>query len=464
MDNRSRKSFRFRVTLLTLIFVILVTAGSVAAIISIRYYSVQGGIAASQPSTFLLYIFFALLIGLAVFFAFYSVYSIVTRVQKPLNSLEKMANYFANTGNLKLPEKMTAELKNNKNVSHEIDSVTTSFEKLIETLSEKVAVLEAVAMGDLRNRVNQISDEDYLAIAVNDVVTNLNKIVHNVITATEQLSIGAKELSIGAQSMSQSFAVQSATMDKLHITAGEIAEEAAENAERASEAFVLTARIKGDATEGGRKMLDMTTSMSEINRASHSIDFVMKTIDEIAFQTNILALNAAVEAARAGIHGKGFAVVADEVRSLATKSSDAANNTNAMIADTIAKSDMGTKIADEAIAFFKTIEEGIANINELLDEIAKATKSQSLATEQINKSLTDMTNVVYHNSASSQESAAASEQMSDQAIVLKDTVNKFILENDPEPSKTHFTAGPASPTHILVPDNGGGFIDDKSKY
>jgi len=244
--------------------------------------------------------------------------------------------------------------------------------------------------------------------------------------------VGANELSIGAQSLSQSSSEQSATMDKLHESAAEIAGEAAENAERAAEASVLTTQIRANATEGGLKMIDMTSSMNEINKASHSIGSVMKVIDEIAFQTNILALNAAVEAARAGAHGKGFAVVADEVRNLATKSGEAANDTNAMIADTISKSDMGTKIVDEAIAFFKTIEEGIANINELLNEIAKAAKSQSHAIENVTKSLTDMTNVVYHNSATSEQSAAASEQMSSQALLLKEAVNRFLLEDDSE--------------------------------
>jgi len=331
---------------------------------------------------------------------------------------------------------MVASMKKYSKNGDEISNVIISFEMMVESLQKKVDVLETVARGDLRKRVSLSSDEDYLGIAVNDVVTNLSTIVRDVITATEQLSVGAHELSVGAQSLSQSSSEQSATMDHLHVTAGEIASEAAENAERAAEASGLTAKIRDGATDGGRKMLDMTSAMSEINKASHSIGSVMKVIDEIAFQTNILALNAAVEAARAGVHGKGFAVVADEVRNLATKSGEAANDTNTMIADTITKSEMGTRIVDDAIAFFKTVEEGIANINDLLDEIAKAAKSQSIAIEQVNNSLTEMTNVVYHNSATSEQSAAASEQMNSQAVLLKETVNRFLLEDDQGSSLT----------------------------
>ena len=431
MENKKRKTIRFRLQSLATIYTLLVAACGVVGMLAIRYLGGSLQSAGVQSNTFLFILIFIALIAIAVVLLVFAIHILTARVQQPFVTLGNMANHLAGTGNLKMPDHMLEELAKYKNVSDDVGSVIISFEKLVETLLEKVAVLEAVAQGDLRNKVTPISDEDYLGIAVDAVVSNLNTIVRDVITATEQLSIGANELSMGAQSLSQSSSEQSATMDRLHVTAGEIAAEAAENAERAAEASVLTAQIRVNATEGGRKMLDMTTAMNEINKSSHSIGSVMKAIDDIAFQTNILALNAAVEAARAGIHGKGFAVVADEVRNLATKSGEAASDSNAMIADTIAKSDMGTRIVDEAIAFFKTIEEGIANINELLDEIAKATKSQSFAIEQVNKSLTDMTNVVYHNSATSQESAAASEQMSSQAIVLKETVNRFLLADDP---------------------------------
>jgi hypothetical protein len=187
-------------------------------------------------------------------------------------------------------------------------------------------------------------------------------------------------------------------------------------------------------------MLEMNKAIKEINKSSHAIGSVMKAIDEIAFQTNILALNAAVEAARAGVHGKGFAVVADEVRNLATKSGSAANDSNALIADTIVKSDMGNKIVDEAIEFFKTIEEGIANTNDLLDEIADAARNQSEAIDDINQGVTDMTSAVYQNSATAEQSAAASEQMSSQALILKETVKSFMIGDPSIPSEKKQTA------------------------
>jgi len=443
MDNNKKKSIRLRILVSAIIYTVLVIVSGVGAFCVIRFFNrrlegilgqddagVLATLSEAESMTNTMYIVFACLIAGTIAFTIYSMINIDVRIRKPLNSLGGMARHFATTGNLKMSASMEADLAKYSKVNDEVGRVIVSFELLMDSLLEKVDVLESVAQGDLRNRAKTLSDEDYLGIAVNGVVSNLGTIVRDVITATEQLSIGAHELSIGAQSLSQSSSEQSATMDRLHETAGEIAAEAAENAERAADASVLTTQIRNDATEGGRKMLDMNSAMSEINKASHAIGSVMKAIDEIAFQTNILALNAAVEAARAGMHGKGFAVVADEVRNLATKSGNAANDSNALIADTISKSDMGTKIVDEAIAFFKTIENGIADISDLLDEIAKATKSQSEAIEHVTFSLTDMTNVVYHNSATSEQSAAASEQMSSQAMLLKETVNRFSLDED----------------------------------
>ena len=371
-------------------------------------------------------------------------------IRKPLNALAKVVNYVARTGNIHVLDKMDTELREFDTSDDEIGSVINSFKMMLEGLIQKLEILQQVAQGDLRHRTKPASDEDYISIAINDVVTNTSKIVSDVSNATEQLSAGAQELSNGAQSLSQSASEQSAMVDGLHVTAAEIASEAAENAAHAAEALKLASSIRANASEGGSKMVNMTLAMKEINTASHAIGSVMKVIDEIAFQTNILALNAAVEAARAGAHGKGFAVVADEVRNLATKSGNTANDSNALIADTIAKSDMGTKTVDEAIAFFKTIEEGIANMNELLDEIAKAAKSQSEAIEYINRNVADMTGIVYHNSATAEQGAAASEQISSQAMMLSATINRFLLEGSTRADMKQVASRDTAPDTALL--------------
>ncbi|MDR3364926.1 MAG: methyl-accepting chemotaxis protein [Clostridiales Family XIII bacterium] len=443
MNDEKKKGIRTQLVLSMGIIVGFVIACGIVAILAILYLnghmgdivqmdSAGAGSALDNLNTsaYLLCAIVLVIVVAAASLSMYFVGRLSDRILAPLEAFNKVSRQVTRTGNIRIPEKLATELGNFAKQDDEVGGLIVSFVGMMGNLQAKVEILESVARGDLRNKAELASDEDFLGKAVNDVVGNISKIVRDVIDATEQLATGANELATGAQSLSQSSSEQSATVDELHVTAGEIAAEAVENAGRAAEASKLTAAIRADATEGGSKMENMAEAMKEISTASHAIGSVMKAINEIAFQTNILALNAAVEAARAGVHGRGFAVVADEVRSLATKSGSAANDSNALIADTIAKSDLGMRIVSEAIAFFKTIEEGISNTNELLDEIAAAAKSQSEAIDQVNGSVTEMTNVVYHNSATSEQSAAASEQMSSQAILLKETVNRFQLSGE----------------------------------
>ena len=444
MLGKKKKSIHGRLTSAMIIVAISVAACGALAIFSILYIKTHIDALISQTYTGTVLalgavseaaLVFCIIIGLVVVFAIMiataSISGTGKRIQQPIDLISSIVQNAANTGSLQIPADVEMQLgKYVAERNDEVSDLIISFKTMNDGLINKVQILELVAQGDLRHKVIPASEADSISNAINDVVNNLSMIVSEVVKATEQLSAGANELSSGAQTLSQSASQQSATMDELHVTAAEIATEAEENAGWAADASKLTSEILRSAAEGGDKMVEMNEAMKEINKASHAIGSVMKAIDEIAFQTNILALNAAVEAARAGVHGKGFAVVADEVRNLATKSGTAANDSNVLIADTIVKSDLGNKIVDEAIAFFKTIEDGIANTSDLLDEIAKAAKNQSDAIDQINNAITDMTNTVYHNSATSEQSAAASEQMYGQAVMLRDTVKKFLLDDN----------------------------------
>ncbi|WP_237671549.1 methyl-accepting chemotaxis protein, partial [Clostridioides difficile] len=179
---------------------------------------------------------------------------------------------------------------------------------------------------------------------------------------------------------------------------------------------------------GSRCMDDMMTSMGEISEKSSEISKIIKTIDEIAFQTNILALNAAVEAARAGQYGRGFAVVADEVRSLAGKSAKAAQNTAILIEEAIKTVENGVRIAKETANALDLVVNGVEKTTNYINGISSAVHSQEVAITQILSGIEQISIVVQMNSATAEESAAASEEMSAQAQILKELVEKFHLK------------------------------------
>jgi len=354
----------------------------------------------------------------------------VKSVNKPLAALSSFFRKASTTGDITTTPEEEALLDHYKSRADEIGRLMTDSVAFIDHIIDAAKELEDVAGGDLSFEVELLSNADTIGISLKNMVDNLNVIFGEIRSSSAQVSNGSKQVAGGAQSLAQGSTEQAASIEELSSSIAEIAERTKENSSTANRTSRLSESIKENAEKGSRQMDDMIAAVGEINEASKNISKIIKTIDDIAFQTNILALNAAVEAARAGQHGKGFAVVAEEVRNLASKSAQAAKETGDMIQNSMDKAELGSRIASETAESLSGIVTGISESNQLVAEIAKGSEEQSLGIEQINVGIDQVAQVVQQNSATAEESAAASEEMSSQSDMLQQLITQFKLKNE----------------------------------
>jgi methyl-accepting chemotaxis protein len=266
-------------------------------------------------------------------------------------------------------------------------------------------------------------------ICVGFVVFNRRLIVNPLIKVSEalyqgstQVSLASSEVSSASQSIAEGASEQAASLEETSASLEELSGMTKRNADSAQLAKEAAGQTRISADEGARQMQAMQGSMEAIKAASKDITKILKTIDEIAFQTNILALNAAVEAARAGEAGAGFAVVADEVRSLAQRSAAAAKETAAKIEDSVAKSEQGSRLSADVAKSFSAIQEQIMHLDGLVAEIAVASAEQNQGISQVTIAVAEMDKVTQSNAAGAEETASASTELTAQAESLNDVI------------------------------------------
>ena len=367
-----------------------------------------------------------ILIGFSLFIILAAVV-IVRGITKPIHEIDFVAQKIADG---QLNESISYQSKD------ELGLLAVNFNKTVARLREYInyideisGVLDQIAGGNLVFELTYDYLGEFAKIkqALLHISDSLNDTMSQINRASDQVASGSDQVSSGAQALSQGTTEQASSIEELAATINEISSQVKETASNANEARRVTDQTGAQVASSNEQMQQMIAAMSEISDKSGQISRIIKTIEDIAFQTNILALNAAVEAARAGAAGKGFAVVADEVRNLASKSSDASKSTAALIEGTVLAVEKGTGIANATAESLLAVVESTKEVVSTVDKIATAADLQANSIAQVTQGIDQISSVVQTNSATAEESAAASEELSGQAQMLKNLVGRFKL-------------------------------------
>lgn len=353
-----------------------------------------------------------------------------------VNYLRKNIKYITNISQRIAQGELSTQIDETKITRDEIGQLCEATGQILKRLNgyvtyinEITEVLNTMARGDMRITLSNDYTGEFSTIkhALLGISSSLNATLTTIANSSEQVNAGAEQVSSGAQALSQGATEQASTIEELSASIAEVSDEVRKNADNVKQATNYVGQAVSGVETSNKYMQQMLMSMNEINSSSSKISKIIKVIDDIAFQTNILALNAAVEAARAGSAGKGFAVVADEVRNLAIKSADAAKQTTVLIEDSINAVSGGLRIAEDTAISLEDVSKKSLLAKDIIFEIDSASSAQAISIMQITQGLEQISAVIQSNSATAEESAAASQELSDQSSMLNAEINKFKL-------------------------------------
>ncbi len=325
----------------------------------------------------------------------------------------------------------------NHSSNDELGELADNFEKTVLRLREYIKYiheisekLQEISRGNLDITLSHeyVGDFSKIKDSLESITLFLNQTIGQIHVSSGQVAEGAGYVSEGAQTLSMGSVQQNDSVERLAAHINEVSDGIQKTAQGAKKASQISQDVGSRILESNDKMQHMNEAIRKISGKSTEIRNIIKTIEDIAFQTNILALNAAVEAARAGEAGKGFAVVADEVRNLAGKSSEAAQNTTVLIEQTVEAVEEGTNAAEDTVASMMAVVAQAEEVNKLIEGIADYSAKQAAATEEVIRGIDQISGVVQSNLSTAEKSAAASEELSGQANMLRELVAKFRLK------------------------------------
>ncbi len=358
------------------------------------------------------------------------VITLVSRsITNPLKKLKNTAQEIAD-GNLNVQVAATS--------TDEVGQVAEALSKTVDRLKqytayidEVSAVLDQIALGNLvfQLQCDYVGKFSQIKLSLENIRSTLANTFVEITNSADLVASGSDQVAYASQALAQGATEQASAIEELSATITEIASQVNTNADNAVTANQLANESSAEVERGNERMQQMLTAMKEISDTSGKIGAINKTIEDIAFQTNILALNAAVEAARAGAAGKGFAVVAEEVRNLAGRSAEAAKDTTALIELSKKSVENGTRTAEETAQSLTNMMNSTKKTTELISKISDASSEQASAISQVTQGIEQISTVVQSNTATSEESAASSEELSAQAQNMKKLVDYFKVED-----------------------------------
>ena len=356
-------------------------------------------------------------------------YFVVNRIiVKPLKVLNTYSNKMAEGClSLEVPGKYLKRRDEIGSLYHAFSTVSSYMNSTIKDISYVLAEMSDKNL-DIVISHEYIGDFKPIKKSIENIIVQYNRLLHELEVVSNKVSINSKQVSDISGQLATGSLTQSDSITELSSTITHISDDAVSNVSNVNSVKAYLSDMSMKIIRGNEQMKQMLTAMAEINKSSGEISKIIKVIDDITFQTNILALNAAVEAARAGAEGRGFAVVADEVRSLSLKTAQAASQTTVLIEASVSAVKKGAGLAEQTAAALLEVADKAELVNENIDEILKLFSGQAESMSAIMAGINQISEVIHNNSARSQESAASSDDLNNQAELLHLSLASFRLK------------------------------------